>query len=77
MCVPENESKEILVPLTGSMYVPGKIADPGKVMVDIGTGYYVEKDVDAAKGEFEQFVSLRDPKEVSSNMPPSENLLQR
>ena len=37
--VPENKDKEILVPLTGSMYVPGKLSDPEKVIVDVGTGY--------------------------------------
>ena len=25
------------------MYVPGKLSDSDKVLVDIGTGYYVEK----------------------------------
>jgi prefoldin alpha subunit len=40
---PENADKEILVPLTGSLYVPGTIADTQRVIVDIGTGYYVEK----------------------------------
>jgi hypothetical protein len=34
---------EILVPLTTSLYVPGKLADREKVIVDIGTGFYVEK----------------------------------
>ncbi|KAG8313674.1 Prefoldin subunit 5 [Homalodisca vitripennis] len=38
-----SKGKEILVPLTASMYVPGRIADVDKVMLDIGTGYYVEK----------------------------------
>lgn len=32
----------ILLPLTSSLYVPGEIADVEKVMVDVGTGYYVE-----------------------------------
>jgi len=49
---PENNEKEILVPLTGSMYVPGKLSDPEKVLVDVGTGYYVEKDVESAKEYF-------------------------
>ena len=49
---PENNDKEILVPLTGSMYVPGKLGDQGKVMVDVGTGYYVEKDIAAAREYF-------------------------
>lgn len=50
--VPENKDKEILVPLTGSMYVPGNLNDPEKVVVDVGTGYYVEKDIDSAKEYF-------------------------
>lgn len=35
--------KEILVPLTTSLYVPGTLADKNKVIVDVGTGFYVEK----------------------------------
>lgn len=33
----------ILVPLTNSLYVPGKLSDTEHVIVDIGTGYYVKK----------------------------------
>ncbi|KAJ9120519.1 hypothetical protein QFC24_005192 [Naganishia onofrii] len=33
----------LLVPLTSSLYVPGKISDPEHVVIDIGTGYYVKK----------------------------------
>jgi len=35
--------KPILVPLTTSLYVPGKLADIENVIVDVGTGFYVEK----------------------------------
>lgn len=35
--------KTVLVPLTNSLYVPGKVVKPETVIVDIGTGYYVEK----------------------------------
>ena len=35
--------KTILVPLTNSLYVPGKLADVENVIVDVGTGYYVKK----------------------------------
>lgn len=34
---------ETLVPLTSSLYVPGKIGSSDRVIVDIGTGYYVKK----------------------------------
>ena len=40
--------REILVPLTGSMYVPGKITNVDSVMVDIGTGYLVSKKLEDA-----------------------------
>jgi prefoldin alpha subunit len=35
--------KDVLVPLTSSLYVRGKLSSPDKVIVDIGTGFYVEK----------------------------------
>ncbi|KAJ7058525.1 Prefoldin alpha subunit [Mycena amicta] len=40
---PDNKDKPILVPLTNSLYVPGKLADTKHVIVDIGTGYFVKK----------------------------------
>ncbi|KAF8925614.1 Prefoldin [Dissophora ornata] len=43
-----NNDKTILVPLTSSLYVPGKLANVEKVIVDIGTGYYVEKTTEDA-----------------------------
>jgi prefoldin alpha subunit len=38
-----GEDKPILVPLTTSLYVPGTLADKENVIVDVGTGFYVEK----------------------------------
>ncbi|KAL8929795.1 MAG: hypothetical protein Q9208_000939 [Pyrenodesmia sp. 3 TL-2023] len=38
-----REGTPILVPLTPSLYVPGKLASTETVLVDIGTGFYVEK----------------------------------
>lgn len=46
----------MLVPLTQSLYVPGRIKEPSKVMVDIGTGYYVEKSLPKAKEFMERKV---------------------
>jgi len=31
------------VPLTSSLYVPGRLIDVENVLVDVGTGYYVQK----------------------------------
>lgn len=47
---------EILVPLTSSMYVNGKLADANNVIVDIGTGYYAEKNIEDAKDYFKRRV---------------------
>ena len=38
-----SSAKPLLVPLTSSLYVPGKLADPENVLVDVGARYYVEK----------------------------------
>lgn len=37
------EEHTVLVPLTGSMYVPGIIKKVDNIILDIGTGYYAEK----------------------------------
>ena len=34
---------EVLVPLTSSLYVPGRLCEPGMVIVNLGTGYYVKQ----------------------------------
>ena len=59
----DNDGKEVLVPLTGSMYVPGKLTNPDKVVVDIGTGYYVEKKSKDAQDYFDRKVKF-----VTENM---------
>ena len=38
-----SDGTPILVPLNGSLYAPGTIADPEKVIVELGTGYFCEK----------------------------------
>ncbi|XP_053153389.1 prefoldin subunit 5 [Hemicordylus capensis] len=53
-----NEGKELLVPLSSSMYVPGKLSDVGHVLIDVGTGYYVEKSVDDAREFFKRKIDF-------------------
>ncbi|KAI7808047.1 prefoldin subunit 5 [Triplophysa rosa] len=53
-----NEGKELLVPLTSSMYVPGKLHDVDNVLVDIGTGYFVEKKVEDGKEFFKRKIDF-------------------
>lgn len=40
---PSSEGKDIMIPLTESVYAPGMIREPNKLLVEIGTGFYVEK----------------------------------
>ncbi|KAL2091042.1 hypothetical protein ACEWY4_013305 [Coilia grayii] len=53
-----NEGKEVLVPLSSSMYVPGTLNDVNHVLVDVGTGYYVEKNVDDTKDFFKRKIDF-------------------
>lgn len=41
--VTQLSDPEILVPLTSSLYVSGTLADRDRFIVDVGTGFYVEK----------------------------------
>lgn len=50
--------KTTLLPLTSSMYVPGHIKDTEKVVIEIGTGYYVEQDIESAKDYFKRKVEF-------------------
>lgn len=52
--------KEILVPLTGSMYVPGQIIETNKFLIDIGTQYLVERDAEQSVGYFERKIEFID-----------------
>jgi prefoldin alpha subunit len=51
---PAAAEKEILVPLTSSLYVPGKLAKTDAVIVDVGTGFFVEKSLSDAKEFYER-----------------------
>lgn len=52
--------KSILVPLTGSMYVPGYISNTQEFLIDIGTQYMVERDADGAIDYFERKMKFID-----------------
>ncbi|QRV95501.1 Prefoldin subunit [Ceratobasidium sp. AG-Ba] len=51
---PETASKTLLVPLTNSLYVPGKLSDTNNVIIDVGTGYYVSKPSYQTRAEAKQ-----------------------
>jgi prefoldin alpha subunit len=55
---PENADNEILIPLSQSLYVPGKLANADTVLVDVGTGYFFEKSVKQAREFFSGKVNV-------------------
>jgi len=44
-----DTEKPGLFPLTSSIFVEGVLTEPSKVLVDLGTGYYADKDLKEAK----------------------------
>ncbi|GKZ72449.1 subunit of tubulin prefoldin [Aspergillus niger] len=63
--------EDILVPLTSSLYVKGKLADREKVLVDVGTGFYVEKTTSKAIEFYEDKV-----KSLETNLTELEKIVQ-
>lgn len=53
-----KSGQEILVPLTSSLYVPGEIGESDKVIVDVGTGYFVEQKIPDARAFYKRKVEL-------------------
>ncbi|KAK3936293.1 prefoldin [Diplogelasinospora grovesii] len=66
-----EEKRDILVPLTNSLYVKGQLADPDKVLVDVGTGFYVEKE---RKNATEYYESKT--KDLGANIQGLEAIIQ-
>lgn len=69
------QGKKMLVPLTASLYVPGTLDDADNVLVDVGTGYFVEKTmaegkdycqrkINLLKSNYEQLVEVASKKKV-------------
>lgn len=52
------ESSDILVPLTSSMYVSGQLSESDAVLVDVGTGYFIDMKIDAAKEYYQRKVDF-------------------
>ncbi|KAI0012870.1 putative prefoldin subunit 5 [Xylariaceae sp. FL0662B] len=66
-----QENKSILVPLTNSLYVRGNLCDAFHVMVDVGTGFYVEKEIKSAAIFYETKVG-----EVGASIKDLEAIVQ-
>ncbi|KAH7521163.1 prefoldin subunit 5 [Ziziphus jujuba] len=52
------QGKKMLVPLTASLYVAGTLDDADKVLVDVGTGYFIEKTMAEGKDYCERKINL-------------------
>ncbi|KAI0478660.1 putative prefoldin subunit 5 [Xylariaceae sp. FL0804] len=66
-----QQDKPILVPLTNSLYVRGTLSSASHVVVDIGTGFYVEKEIKSAASFYENKVG-----EVGGNIKELEAIVQ-
>ncbi|KAI0260623.1 Prefoldin-domain-containing protein [Gloeopeniophorella convolvens] len=69
---PENKGKTILVPLTNSLYVPGKLRDAENVIIDVGTGYYIQKTRAQAVKHYEQKIDF-----IKSNLDALQETIQK
>jgi prefoldin alpha subunit len=54
------DETRLLVPLNGSLYAPGVIASSDKLIVELGTGYFCEKNCDDAKDLIDRKMQLVD-----------------
>ncbi|KAF4355588.1 hypothetical protein CsatB_026602 [Cannabis sativa] len=52
------QGKKMLVPLTASLYVAGTLDDADNVLVDVGTGYFIEKTMAEGKDYCERKINL-------------------
>ena len=65
------KDKEILVPITSSLYVPGKCGDISNVMVEIGTNYFVETKLENAEKFCERKLTM-----IKSSMEKIDEILK-
>mmetsp|Transcript_1817 Transcript_1817/g.4879 ORF Transcript_1817/g.4879 Transcript_1817/m.4879 type:complete len:126 (+) Transcript_1817:393-770(+) len=52
------EGTRMLVPITSSLYVPGETTQVQSVLIDVGTGYYIEKSVVEAQAFLKRKIEL-------------------
>jgi len=60
---------KMLVPLSQSLYVQGSVAASDKVIVELGTGYFCEKSIPAAKDLIDRKIAL-----VAKSMETLDNM---
>ncbi|KHN98558.1 Byr1-binding protein Bob1 [Metarhizium album ARSEF 1941] len=70
--VATDASNSVLVPLTNSLYVKGELTNTNSVLVDVGTGFLIEKKLKAAEQFYDDKVQ-----ELGSNLKDLEAIVQR
>ncbi|ROT40105.1 Prefoldin alpha subunit [Sodiomyces alkalinus F11] len=69
---PSVAEKSVLVPLTSSLYVRGDLTNSKHVIVDIGTGYYIEKNRPNAERFYESKIQ-----QLLGNIEDLEKIIHR
>ncbi|KAL7892551.1 Prefoldin [Trichoderma sp. TUCIM 5745] len=67
----QTGSKAVLVPLTNSLYVSGELTSTETVLVDVGTGFMIEKNLKSAEKFYNSKV-----KELGDNLKELEGIVQ-
>lgn len=65
-----SKDKEMLVPLTQSVYIPGKCSDISKLMIELGGNYMVSTGVSKAEAFCDRKIEL-----LNSNMEKIDNMI--
>lgn len=69
-----STAEELLVPMTSSLYLPGKVAEKDQYLVDIGTGYFVEKNAaDATQVYKKKLTKLGDDSKILKDILVQKN----
>ena len=67
----EFKDKEILVPMTSSLYIPGKCADVKKLTIEIGANFFVETSIEKAEKFCERKIDS-----LNKNMDEIDKIIQ-
>ena len=70
-----DKGQELLVPVSSSLYVPGTLHETDKVLVDVGTGYYIQQSIPRAQDFFGK--RMNQMKESMDNVAEAMTLKQR
>ena len=82
----KNSNGDFLIPIGGGLLLPASNLDPKKIILSVGAGVAIEKDLDSAKAflqtrvkEFEAGLNTLDQqrREISSRLEAGRNLLQQ